>query len=81
MKSISYSRHRFPPTVIQHTIWLYFRFTLSYWDVEDLLGERVIDVSYETIRRWVEKFGSQYVKRLRAKRPRPSSKWHIDEVF
>ncbi len=81
MKPISYSRHRFPPVFIQHAIWLYFRFTLSYRDVEDLLAERGIDVSYETIRRWVEKFGNQYAKRLRMKRSKPSSTWHIDEVF
>lgn len=81
MESISYSRHRFPPVVIQHAVWLYFRFTLSYRDVEDLLAERGIDVSYETIRRWVEKFGREYAKRLRVKRPKTSSTWHIDEVF
>jgi putative transposase len=81
MKPISYSRHRFPPVIIQHAVWLYFRFTLSYRDVEDLLAERGIDVSYETIRRWVEKFGRPYAKRLRAMRPSPSSTWHIDEVF
>lgn len=81
MKPISYRRHRFPPIIIQHAIWLYFRFTLSYRDVEDLLAERGIDVSYETVRRWVQKFGMQYVKLLRKKRPRPSSKWHVDEVF
>lgn len=81
MTSISYSRHRFPPVIIQHAVWLYFRFTLSYRDVEDLLAERGIDVSYETIRRWVEKFGRQYAKRLRKRRPKPSFTWHIDEVF
>lgn len=81
MKSISYSRHRFPPAIIQYAVWLYFRFTLSYRDVEDLLAERGIDVSYETIRRWVEKFGREYAKRLRVKRPKPSLTWHIDEVF
>lgn len=81
MKPISYSRHRFPPVIIQHAIWLYFRFSLSYRDVEDLLAERGIDVSYETIRRWVEKFGRQYSKHLQMKRPKPSTIWHIDEVF
>lgn len=81
MKPISYRRHRFPPIIIQHAIWLYFRFTLSYRDVEDLLAKRGIDVSYETIRRWVEKFGSRYAKRLRKRRPKPSFTWHIDEVF
>jgi len=64
MKNISYRRHRFPPEIIQHAVWLYFRFTLSYRDIEDLLAERGIDVSYETIRRWVEKFGNEYAKRL-----------------
>lgn len=81
MESISYSRHRFSPVIIQYAIWLYFRFTLSYRDVEELLAERGIDVSYETIRRWVEKFGKQYAKRLRMNRPKPSSTWHIDDVF
>jgi len=81
MKTISYSRHRFPPAIIQRAVWLYFRFSLSYRDTEDLLAERGIDVSYETIRRWVEKFGGPYAKRLRMKRPKPSSTWHIDEVF
>ena len=81
MESISYARHRFPPVIIQHAVWLYFRFSLSYRDVEDLFAERGIDVSYETICRWVEKFGSEYAKRLWSKRPKPSSTWHIDEVF
>lgn len=81
MKNISYRRHRFPPVIIQHTVWLCFHFTLSYCGIEDKLAERGIDVSYETIRRWVEKFGSQYARRLRTKRSKPSSTWHIDEVF
>ena len=81
MKPISYSRHRFPPVIIQHAVWLYFRFSLSYRDVEDILAERGIDVSYETNRRWVEKFGWQYANRLRTSRPESSSTWHIDEVF
>ncbi len=81
MKPISYSRHRFPPSVIQYAVWLYYRFTLSYRDIEDLLDERDIDVSYETIRRWCVKFGPAYAKLLRARRPEPYSTWHIDEVF
>ncbi len=81
MKPISCARHRFPPVIIQHAIWLYFRFTLSYRDVEDLLAEQGIDVSYETIRRWAKKFGRQYAKRLRKIRTKPSSTWYIDEVF
>ena len=81
MQKISYSRHRFPPLIIQHSIWLYFKFPLSYRDVEDLLAERGVDVSYETVRRWVLKFGSVYARKLRAFRPRPSGQWHLDEVF
>src|SRR3954454_3775869 len=57
MQSVSYSRHRFPPELIRHAVWLYLRFTLSYRDVEELLAERGLDISYETIRRWVLKFG------------------------
>jgi hypothetical protein len=57
MALLSYRRHRFPPEIIQHTIWLYLRFTLSYRDVEELLTERGLDISYETVRRWVLKFG------------------------
>jgi transposase-like protein len=59
MIPLSYSRHRFPPPIIQRAIWLYLRFTLSYRDVEDLLAERGLDVSYETVRRWVLKFGAR----------------------
>ena len=81
MQKISYSRHRFPPLIIQHSVWLYFKFSLSYRDVEDLLAERGIDVSYETVRRWALKFGSAYARKLRAFRPRPSGQWHLDEVF
>jgi transposase-like protein len=81
MQKLSYSRHRFPPPIIQHAIWLYFKFSLSYRDVEDLLAERGIDVSYETVRRWVLKFGSIYAGNLNRSRPKPSSQWHIDEVF
>src|SRR5580692_7447899 len=57
MVEISYRRHRFPPVVIQDAVWLYLRFTLSYRDVEDLLAERRLDISYETVRSWVLKFG------------------------
>src|ERR1700724_2006030 len=57
MDHLSYRRHRFPPPIIQHAIWLYLRFTLSYRDVEELLAERGLEVSYETVRRWVLKFG------------------------
>src|SRR5688572_24783750 len=80
MVLISYSRHQFPPVVIQHAVWLYLRFTLSYRDVEDLLAERGLDISYETVRRWVLKFGTAFAGRLRARRPRPSAQWHLDEM-
>jgi len=81
MQKLSYSRHRFPPLIIQHSIWLYFKFSLSYRDVEDLLAERGIEVSYETVRRWVLKYGPIYARTLNKSRPRPSSQWHLDEVF
>ena len=81
LHNVSYARHRFPPLIIQHAIWLCFKFSLSYRDVEDLLAERRIEVSYETVRRWVLKFGSVYSRRLRNSRPKPSSHWHLDEVF
>ena len=77
---LSYRRHRFPPVVIQHAVWLYLRFTLSYRDVEDLLAERGVDVSYETVRSWVLKFGPVIARRLRQRRPRPSDRWHLDEM-
>jgi putative transposase len=81
MQQISYSRHRFPGSIIQHAVWLYFRFPLSYRDVEDMLTERSIDVSYESVRRWSVKFGQAYARRLRKTRPRPDARWHLDEVF
>jgi putative transposase len=80
MDQISYRRHRFPPPIIQHAIWLYLRFTLSYRDVEELLAERGLDVSYETVRRWVFKFGPGFARKLRRSRPRPSDQWHLDEM-
>jgi putative transposase len=80
MAQLSYRRHRSPPEIIQHAIWLYLRFTLSYRDVEELLAERGLDVSYETVRRWVLKFGPAIARRLRQRRPRPSDRWHLDEM-
>ena len=80
MPPISYARHQFPPVVIQHSVWLYLRFTLSYRDVEELLAQRGLDVSYESVRRWVLKFGPAFASRLRRQRPRPSSRWHLDEM-
>jgi putative transposase len=80
MLPISYARHQFPSVIIQHGVWLYLRFTLSYRDVEDLLAERGLDVSYETIRRWVLKFGPVFARRLRSSRPKPTARWHLDEM-
>ena len=81
MDKLSYHRHRFPSIVIQQAVWLYFRFALSYRDVEDMLAERGIDVSYETVRRWALKFGTIIARKLRRGRPRPDGRWHLDEVF
>ena len=80
MQPISYARHQFPPAIIQHAVWLYLRFTLSYRDVEELLAERGLDISYETVRRWVGKFGPAIARNLRQLRCRPSSRWHLDEM-
>ena len=81
MKKISYKGYRFPAEIIQQAIWLYLRFTLSFRDVEDLLAERGITVSYETIRRWVNHFGPTIAAELRKRRPRPHTIWHLDEVY
>ena len=81
MKTSIYTRHRFHPDVIKRAVWLYFRFNLSFRDVEELLIERGIDVSYETIRRWVDKFGSTYAKRIKSRSENPSPIWHLDEVY
>src|SRR5260221_1990713 len=80
MAKVSYRCHHFPAQVIQHAVWLYLRFSLSYRDVEDLLAERSLDISYETIRRWVLKFGPTFAQELRRRRPRPSPQWHLDEM-
>src|SRR3954454_343182 len=76
-----YKRHRFPPAIIGHAVWLYFRFALSYRDVEELLAERAVFVTDETIRQWCRKFGQPYANELRRRRPRPGDTWHLDEVF
>ena len=81
MRKISYAGYRFPPEVINQAIWLYLRFTLSFRDVEDLLSERGIAVSYETVRRWVNHFGPMIAAHLRKRRPKPHATWHLDEVY
>ena len=81
MTKISYAGYRFPPEIIQQAVWLYVRFTLSFRDVEDLLAERGIMVSYETVRRWVNHFGPKIAADLRKRRPKPPTTWHLDEVY
>ena len=80
MKPISFKRHRFPPDVIRLAVWLYFRFTLSLRDVEELIAERGVEVSREAIRCWVIKFGPPIAANLRRRRDRPSARWHLDEM-
>ncbi|MDG6094960.1 DDE-type integrase/transposase/recombinase, partial [Acetobacter sp. AN02] len=79
-RSVSYKRHRFPREVIAYAVWLYFRFPLSFRLIEEMLLERGIIVSYETIRRWSLKFGSAFARLLRRKAARPGDIWHLDEV-
>ena len=81
MKTSIYSRHRFHPDIIRRAIWMYFRFNLSFRDVEELILERGVDVSYETIRRWVDKFGSTYAKRIKSRSENPSPIWHLYEIY
>jgi putative transposase len=76
-----YKHHRFPAEIMSHGVWLYHRFCLSYRDVEERLFVRGITVTYEAIRKWCRKFGQQYDKQLRRRRPRPVDEWHLDEVF
>ena len=76
-----YKRYRYPTEIIAHAVWLYFRFSLSYRDVEELLAARGISVTYETIRQWCLKFGQVYANQLKRRRPQPGDKWHLDEVF
>jgi putative transposase len=80
-ESDRHKNHRFPPEIISHGVWLYYRFTLSYRDVQEILFERGIEVSHEAIRGWCQKFGQHYVNQIRRRRPRPGDKWHLDEVF
>ncbi len=81
MKKISYSGYRFPPDIIHQAIWLYLRFTLSLRDVEDLMAERGVAASYETVRRCVNHFGPMIAADGRKRRLKPHSTWHLDEVY
>jgi len=76
-----YHRHRFPAEIISHCVWLYFRFSLSFRDVEELMSSRGVSLTYETVREWCLKFGQTYANGLRRKTARPGDRWHLDEVF
>ena len=82
LSSVSrYYRHRFPAEIISHCVWLYFRFALSFRDVEEMLAKRGVALTYETVREWCLKFGQTCANGLRHKSPRPGDRWHLDEVF
>ena len=76
-----YRRHRFPAEIISHCVWLYFRFSISYRDVEEMMLMRGVTLTYETVRYWCLKFGQAYSNGLRRRSPRPGDRWHLDEVF
>jgi len=80
MAKLSFKRHRFKSDVIKRAVWLYYRFNLSLRDVEEILAERGVDVSYEAIRDWCHKFGLQIARNLKRRRPAPSPRWHLDEM-
>src|ERR687898_823762 len=81
MPPLSYSGYCFPRDIIQRAVWMYLRFTLSFRDVEELLAERGIVVTHESVRRWVLTFGPMMARRLRARRSKPHGRWHMDEMF
>jgi putative transposase len=78
---VAYRRHRFPPEVISHCVWLYFRFALSFRDVKEIMMARGVMLTYETVREWCLKFGNTFAKKLKQYRPQFGDKWHLDEVF
>jgi putative transposase len=78
---VRYHRYRFPPAIISYAVWLYYRFTLSFRDVEDLLAHRGITVSYESIRHWCKTFGPAYARRLQRQAGPVGDTWHLDELF
>ncbi len=80
-KPVSYKGFRFPREIISHAVWLYYRFSLSFRDAEELLFARDTTVTYETVRQWCQKFGQAYANQLRQRRAQPGDKWHLDEVF
>ena len=80
-QSASYHGYRFPPDISSHAVWLYYRFCLSFRDAEDLLAQRGVTVTYETIRQWCQRFGPVYARQLRRRRGQMGDTWHLDEVF
>jgi len=80
-KTPSYQRHRFPSEIISHAVWLYHRFCLSFREVEELLAERGITVTYEAVRQWCQKFGPAYARKLKKRQGRLGNTWHIDEML
>lgn len=81
MRVSIYHRHRFHSDIIRRAVWLYYRFNLSFRDIEELMVERGVDVTYETIRQWVDKFGKTYAKRIKSRRGEPSPVWHLSEIY
>jgi putative transposase len=79
--SLPYAGYRFPAEIIGHAVWLYYRFSLSYRDVEELMAARGVVLTYETVRQWCRKFGQSYANQLRRRRAQTGDKWHLDEVF
>ena len=80
MQSLSFKRHRFPPSIIVHAVWLYARFMLSFRDVEEMVAVSGVDAANETVRCWFLKFGSLIARNLHQSRPQPSPRWHLDEM-
>src|SRR5215475_16175024 len=76
-----YKNHRFPGEIISHGVWLYYRFSLSYRDVQELWFERGVTVSHEAVRQWCRKFGQDDAKQLKRRRTQPGDKWHLEEGF
>ncbi len=76
-----YAGYRYPPQIISHAVWLYYRFTLSFRDIEELLAERGVAISYETVRNWCDKFGQRYCSKIRKNRGQLGDTWYLDEVF
>jgi putative transposase len=79
--SPDYTGYSFPAEIISHAVWIYFRFSLSYRDVEELMAARGIVLTYETVRQWCRKFGQQYANQVRRRRAQTGDKWHLDQVF